>query len=185
MATLTRSQFDRLNQLIIEQREIARKQMELEQKDKDNRAAILEIVGDFIPDGSTEGGEVFENVQVKINRSANYDAKAALEWATAPAQLDSAAPILTVSKAALPTIIRMVKEAGHNPTMFFELNKSGYAAMVTHSINTGAPYFGVDVRKSLTLIKPHALKTGDELAAMFDIVDDPEPAPEASPEAAV
>lgn len=182
--TITKGDLSKLNTLLFEALDIARKQEELKRKDAENRAAILELVGSFVPDDAESGGEVFDGVTVKVETSTKFNKVDALNWAIEPGQLASAAELLTITSGFMPTAIKLLTEAGHNPGLAFDLNATGYGNMLKRGVMTGCPSFTLDRKKSLSL-KTAAVKTGAELTALFEVVDDPEPAPEATTEAAV
>lgn len=167
---ISEKELSELRILLAEAAEIDRKQKELEARNEECRAKILDIMGKYVPDDADSGNEVIPGVQIKVDHKTDFDLNAALEWSTAPENIRGAAGFLQVRSTMVATIVELVLANGFQPSLVFDVNKTGYAAGLRSNSHVGMPHKSMTKRKTLSL-KIAALKHSAELTELFTIVE--------------
>jgi len=161
---ITTTQFEHLNALLQERRLIDLEKADLDQRDAGNRTAILNLMDEIGLDNRAVPG-----VMVKVTTDVQIDESEVLAWALADANFAHAAPVLTVSKNAIGIVI---EKAMHDERLksVFEMDKTGAKKAAREGMYLDMPVAGVQESRSVA-ITSRSLKTGDELAECFTVVE--------------
>lgn len=167
---LTESQYQALNALLREAVAIDAQEKALAERKEANRAALRDLCAPMV---NGESRTPAAGLQVKTRRVVRFNPEEALAWALAPENFPAAAPMLSLRKDAISTIVALALQDA-NLKAAFELNKAGYEAAVREKTHVGLPFAAVDEIQEVS-ITVKAVQLDDALRGQFEIVpDEPE-----------
>jgi hypothetical protein len=162
---ITELQLDRLNAALNDAKRLAAEKLDLERRDKDNRAALNDIFEEIGLDNKTVPG-----LSKSVRTSVQIDENAVLAYALDDANFPHAAPLLTVRKDAVGVVIAAAMNDDRLKGVF-ELDKTGAQKAAREGTHVGLPH-GEPQEMAVIALRPQDIVTGEALAAKFTIVPD-------------
>lgn len=189
--TITQNELRKLDEALTDAVEIDRLEKALVARKEDNRALLLEL-GEGLVDEQTR--TVSPGFQISVETVVEFDEKAALIYAKRDDVFAGAASLLTVRPDSVGVLVGMTLQfqnalallatmpetdetaalkalfSSVNLKNIFEVNKTGYKAAVRDEIFSDIPYTSKAPRSTVR-ITAKAVKTGDELAKEFTVIE--------------
>lgn len=177
MKQLTERQFVRLNLLLKEAQGIEADEKRISERKDANRAAIAELIREA---GlvNAEDRTAAPGVVVQSKRGVKYSPDTALNWALAPENFPTAAPMLSVRRDSMAAVIALAMMDDKLKAVF-ELYKPGYESAVREQTHVGIPFEDITENEIISISLKN-VKTGTELREQFEIVIEEEAEPVSS-----